>query len=321
MPTSLLLHVDIPAAFRPAFEQAGFRLCPALRENDHSPILPADGGVDPAAIEAVLTIGSTGLSALHMAQLPNLRLVCCQGVGFEKVDLDAARSRGIMVTNGAGTNDTAVADHAMALLAALVRNIPYLDRAVKQGEWQQLRRMRPQLTGRRVGIVGLGNIGVKIAKRCALGFDMSVAYHNRHPRAERDFCYFDNLLELARWADFLVICTPGGQATRHLINAQALAALGAEGFLVNVSRGSVVDTSALTDCLQRRAIAGAALDVLEGEPAVPEPLASLDNLIMTPHVAARSPQAQDAMFEKVLDNLTRFFSGRPVLTPVPGLAG
>ncbi|WP_410015721.1 2-hydroxyacid dehydrogenase [Sodalis sp. C49] len=320
MPISLLLHVDIPAAFRPAFERAGFRLCPALRENEHSPILPAEGSIDPARVEAVLTIGSIGLSAAHIAALPNLRLICCQGVGFEKIDLDAARARGIMVTNGAGTNDTAVADHAVALLAAIVRNIPDLDRAVHRGEWQQARRTRPQLTGRRVGILGLGNIGLKIAQRCAMGFDMDVAYHSRTPRADSDYRYCDSLDALARWADFLVVCTPGGAATRHLINAQALTALGADGFLVNVSRGSVVDTGALIACLRRRAIAGAALDVLEGEPEVPAALLALDNIILTPHVAARSPEALDAMFERALENLTRFFAGRPVLTPVPGMA-
>lgn len=319
MSISVLLHVDVPTPFRPAFARAGFRLCPALRENEHSPILPAGAGADPGAIEAVLTIGSIGLSAADMAALPNLRLICCQGVGFEKIDLDAARARGIMVTNGAGTNDTAVADHALALLAAIVRNIPDLDRAVHRGEWQQARRTRPQLTGRRLGIVGLGNIGLKIAQRCSRGFEMQVAYHSRTPRADSDYRYCDSLKALARWADFLVVCTPGGAGTRHLINAQALAALGADGFLVNVSRGSVVDTGALIDCLRRRAIAGAALDVLAGEPTVPDALLALDNIILTPHVAARSPEALEAMFERVLENFTRFFAGRPVLTPVPGM--
>ncbi|NDL61879.1 2-hydroxyacid dehydrogenase [Acerihabitans arboris] len=320
MPISLLLHVDIPAALRPAFEQAGFRLCPALRENEHSPILPADGAFDPSSINAVLTIGSIGLSEAHMAALPNLRLICCQGVGYEKVDLDAARARGIMVANGAGTNDTAVADHALALLAAMVRDIPGLDRAVRRGEWQQARQTRPQLTGRRVGILGLGNIGLKIAKRCAQGFDMEVAYHNRQPRADSELRYCDTVDALAHWADFLVVCTPGGAGTRHLVNARTLEALGADGFLINVSRGSVVDTGALIDCLRRRAIAGAALDVVEGEPEVPAALTALDNIILTPHVAARSPEALEAMFARVLDSLTCYFSGRPVPAPVPGMA-
>src|SRR5476649_974485 len=167
MSISLLLHVDIPPAFRLGFEQAGFSLVPMLRENDRSPILPA-GGVP--GVQAVLTIGSIGLSAADMAALPDLRMVCCQGVGFEKVDLQAARERGIAVTNGSGTNDTSVADHAMALLASIVRDVASLDRGVRRGIWQQARVTRPQLTGKRLGILGLGNIGQKIARRCAQGF-------------------------------------------------------------------------------------------------------------------------------------------------------
>ena len=186
MPIALLMHVDIPLSFRAGFEQAGFILRPAIRENDRSPILP-DG--DAEEIQALLTIGSIGLRAEDMAAFPNLRIICCQGVGFEKIDLDAARARGIMVTNGAGTNDTSVADHAVALIAAIARNVVSLDRAVRGGQWQQLRQIRPQLTGRRLGILGLGNIGLKIAQRCSRGFDMQVAYHNRRARADSDLLY------------------------------------------------------------------------------------------------------------------------------------
>ncbi len=316
MPIALLLHVDIAPPFRAAFEQAGFVLRPALRENDRSPILPAG---DPGEIQALLTIGSIGLRADDMAALPNLRIICCQGVGFEKIDLDAARARGIMVTNGAGTNDTSVADHAVALIAAAARNIVSLDRAVRRGEWQQLRQIRPQLTGKRLGILGLGNIGMKIAERCMAGFGMQAAYHNRRARADGNLPYCATVDALAQWADFLVVATPGGAQTRHLINRQVLASLGPEGFLVNISRGSVVDTDALIESLQQRTIAGAALDVLESEPNVPEALLRLDNVILTPHVAARSPEALAAMFARVLENLTRHFAGQPVLSPVPGM--
>ncbi len=314
MSIPLLLHVDIPAAFRPAFEQAGFSLLPMLRENDRSPLLPAGGG---QGVQAVLTIGSIGLTAADMAALPDLRIICCQGVGYEKIDLAAARERGIMVANGSGTNDTAVADHAMALLASIVRDIAGLDRAVRRGQWRHSRALLPQLGGKRVGILGLGHIGEKIARRCALGFDMAVAYHNRSVRQDSDLTYCASVAELAGWADFLVVCTPGGAGTRHLIDRQALAALGPQGFLINISRGSVVDTDALIESLQHRRIAGAALDVIEGEPAVPPALLALENVILTPHVGGRSPEAQAAMFERVLENLKRHFSGQPVLTPVP----
>ena len=313
MPIPLLLHVDIPPTFRVEFEQAGFSLVTMLRENNSSPILPEGGA---PGIKAVLTVGSIGLSAVEMDALPDLRVICCQGVGYEKVDLQAAHSRGIQVTNGTGTNDTSVADHAMALLASLVRNVPSLDRGVRSGIWQQARVTRPQLTGKRVGIVGLGNIGQKIAQRCALGFSMAVAYHNRHVRRDCDWLYCASVAELAQWADFLMVCTPGGVGTRHMIDRQVLAALGPAGFLVNVARGSVVDTGALIESLQRREIAGAALDVLEDEPVVPAELVSLDNIIITPHVGGRSPEAQAAMFTLVLANLTRCFAGRSPLTPV-----
>ncbi|MEA9392022.1 2-hydroxyacid dehydrogenase [Acerihabitans sp. TG2] len=312
----LLLHVDIPSTLRVGFEQAGFSLVTMLRENDRSPILPAGGA---PGVKAVLTIGSIGLNASEIAALPDLRVICCQGAGYEKVDLKAAQARGIQVTNGAGTNDTSVADHAMALLASIARNITNLDRGVRHGIWQQARVTRPQLTGKRVGIVGLGNIGQKIAQRCALGFSMTVAYHNRHVRQECDWLYCASVSELAQWADFLIVCTPGGAGTRHMIDRQVLAALGPEGFLVNVARGSVVDTGALIESLQRRTIAGAALDVLEDEPLVPAGLLGLDNIIITPHVGARSPEAQTAMFALVLENLTRCFAGRPLLTPVAEL--
>ncbi|WP_213991862.1 2-hydroxyacid dehydrogenase [Sodalis sp. dw_96] len=316
MPIALLLHVDIAPPFRAGFERAGFVLRPALRENDRSPILP-EGDADE--IQALLTIGSIGLRAEDMAAFPNLRIICCQGVGYEKVDLDAARARGIMVTNGAGTNDTSVADHGVALIAAIARNVVSLDRAVRGGQWQQLRQIRPQLTGKRLGILGLGNIGKKIAERCSAGFGMQVAYHNRRPRVDSDLLYCRTVEELAKWADFLVVATPGGAQTRHLINAQVLASLGPEGFLINISRGSVVDTDALIESLRQQAIAGAALDVLEGEPKVPQALLQLDNVILTPHVAARSPEALAAMFQRVLENLSRYFAGQPVLSPVPGM--
>ena len=316
MPIDLLLHVDIPEQFRAGFEQAGFILRPALRENDQSPILPEG---DAADIQAVLTIGSLGLTADDMDAFPNLRIICCQGVGYEKVDLAAARARGIMVTNGSGTNDTAVADHAMALLASMVRNVVSLDRAVRRGEWQSLRQILPQLTGKRLGVFGLGNIGLKVAERCSAAFAMQVAYHNRRPKADSDWPYYDTLPELARWADFLLVAVPGGSATRHRVNSQVLSALGPDGFLVNISRGSVVDTDALIASLQQNQIAGAALDVLESEPAVPEALLALDNVILTPHVGGRSPEAQSAMFNNVLENLARFFAGRPVLSKVPDL--
>jgi lactate dehydrogenase-like 2-hydroxyacid dehydrogenase len=235
-----------------------------------------------------------------------MEIICAMGAGFEKVDLAAAQARGIVVTNGAGTNDASVADHAMALLMSIARGIPQADAAVRRGEWAQSRQPRPMISGKKLGILGLGNIGRQIAQRAENGFNMPVSYHNRKTPEE-----------LATWADFIVVATPGGAATRHLVNASVLAALGSNGFLINISRGSVVDTSALINALQHKHIAGAALDVLEGEPDVPAEIAILTNIILTPHIAGRSPEAVAATAQLVLQNLTAHFAGQPVLTPVP----
>ncbi|WP_074012078.1 2-hydroxyacid dehydrogenase [Candidatus Sodalis sp. SoCistrobi] len=331
MTVSLLSHIDIPPAYRPGFAAAGVTLYVAPR-TDHTgplwpdgplqPVLSAVGDAaeeetfDPGAIEVLLTIGSLGISAQDMAKLPALRLICCLGVGYERVCLAAAAARGISVTHGRGTNDTSVADHALALMLAVMRDIAPLDRAVRRGQWQDVRRLRPQPSGKRVGILGLGTIGRNIAERCARGFAMEVGYHNRRPVADSDYYYCASATALAQWCDILVIATPGGAATRHLVDAAVLEALGAEGFLINIARGSVVETAALTAALQTQAIAGAALDVIEGEPEVPAALLAQDNLLITPHVAARSPQAMAAMYQQMLENLARHLSGQPLLTPV-----
>ena len=172
------------------------------------------------------------------------------------------------------------------------------------------------LSKKKLGILGLGNIGQQIARRGVGGFEMSVGYHSRHPRHDSPFTYFDTPVALASWADFLIVATPGGAGTFHLVDATVLKALGPDGFLVNIARGSVVDTAALISALTNREIAGAALDVVEGEPDVPVEFANLNNLILTPHIAGRSPEAVTATLQLVIENLTAYFSGSPVLTPV-----
>ncbi|KWZ37995.1 hydroxyacid dehydrogenase [Burkholderia savannae] len=268
-----------------------------------------------AAVRAVLTNGTAGLLADEIARLPNLEFVGALGAGYENVAVAGARSRGIVVVNGAGTNDDCVADHAFALLLAAVREVAKLDAACRAGVWRDALPMPPNVCGKRLGIVGLGNIGEKIARRAA-GFDLEIGYHNRKPREGAAFRYFAALDALARWADFLVVATPGGAATRHLIDARILDALGEHGFLVNVSRGSVVDTAALADALREGRVAGAGLDVYEGEPEPPRALTALDNVVLTPHMGGWSPEALDRSVRQFLENAARHFSGRPVLTPI-----
>jgi lactate dehydrogenase-like 2-hydroxyacid dehydrogenase len=266
-------------------------------------------------VRAVLTNGSTGISAADIERLPHLELIGALGAGYENIARDAAKARGIVVANGAGTNDDCVADHAFALLLATVRAIPTLDQACRAGRWRDELPMQPNFSGKRLGVVGLGNIGRKVARR-ALGFDLEVGYHNRRAQPETPYAYFDALIALAGWADYLVVTTPGGAATRHLINDDVLAALGPRGYLVNVARGSVVDTAALGRALEHGVIAGAGLDVYEGEPAPPALLTGSPRVVLTPHVGGRSPEALAASVARFIDNATRHFSGQPVLTPV-----
>jgi len=268
-----------------------------------------------ASIRAVLTNGTTGLTAGEIDRLEALEFVSALGAGYENIATDHARSRGIVLANGAGTNDDCVADHAFALLLAVVRDVPQRDRATREGIWRDVLPMRPTVSGKRLGIVGFGNIGQKVARRAA-GFDIDVAYHNRKPRDGVSLRYVDSLLELARWSDYLVVATPGGAATHHLIDGKVLDALGPNGFLINVARGSVVDTAALAHALTSGAIAGAGLDVYEGEPLPPRALLHLNNVVLTPHVAGTSPESITASVEHFVSNATRHFAGEDVLTPI-----
>ena len=205
-------------------------------------------------VRAVLTNGRGGLSGAEMALLPKLEFICAVGAGYEAVDLETARGRGIAVANSPDTNAPAVADSAMMLLMAATRHVREADRFVHAGGWQDHWRVdTPTISGKRLGILGLGKIGRRIAHRAAGGFDMEVGYHNRSPVADPAYRYFDSLVELATWADFLVGAAPGGAGTRHLVNADVLTALGPKGYVVNVGRGTVVDTAALIDALRSEA--------------------------------------------------------------------
>lgn len=266
-------------------------------------------------VQAVLTVGAIGLSAAQMQAMPQLRWVGALGAGYENIDVAYARAHGIAVSNGAGTNDQCVADHAFGLVIAAVRGLVRLDRLTRQGVWRNDIPLPPNVSGKRLGILGLGTIGQKIARR-AQAFDMPVGYHNRRPKDGVDFTYFDSVLALAQWADVLLVATPGGAGTRHLVDAPVIAALGSQGYVVNIARGSVVDTAALAQALRTGALAGAGLDVYESEPLPPAELLDLDNVVLTPHVAGWSPEAVQATVDLFLDNAHRHFAGQPLVTPV-----
>ncbi|WP_448107508.1 2-hydroxyacid dehydrogenase [Pseudomonas azerbaijanoccidentalis] len=310
MPATVLVLVETINDYLPILEHQGFHLILAPTPAERAEAISRHSG----QIDAVLTRGPLGLYGNEIAALPNLKIICVIGAGYEMVDLQTAADRGITVTNGAGVNASSVADHAMALLLSLVRDIPRCDAAVRRGEWPKI--MRPSLAGKRLGILGLGAVGMAIAKRAAAGFDMSVCYHNRQHRSDVPYDFCSTPTELARASDFLVIATPGGLGTKHLINRQVLDALGPKGFLVNIARASVVVTVDLITALEQRRIAGAALDVFDDEPQVPDALKTLPNAVLTPHVAGLSPEATQGTVELVGRNLVAFFSGQPVLTPI-----
>lgn len=266
-------------------------------------------------VQIVLTSGTIGLTEQAMQAMPRLQLVCAIGVGYENIDIEAARRRGIVVANGAGVNADSVADHAMGLLLAAVRGIVTLDAQVRQGLWRDDLPMPASFSGRRLGLLGLGDIGMKIARR-AEAFNLDIAYCTRRKRDDTTYVYHPSALELARWSDFLIVITPGGAETHHLVDAAVMQALGPQGVLVNVARGSVVDTVALAHALNNKLLGAAGLDVYEGEPARPESLIGLSNVVLTPHVGGTSPTAVQNSVDRFLANALGHFSGRGVLSPI-----
>ncbi|MVW72232.1 2-hydroxyacid dehydrogenase [Bordetella sp. 15P40C-2] len=266
-------------------------------------------------IEVVLTNGTNGLLASEIDQLPSLKLVCTVGVGYENVAVEHAKARGIALANAAGTNDDCVADHAMMLLLAAIRRLPFLNREVRNGLWRDDIPRPPHVSFRKLGILGMGAIGKKVARR-ALGFHMEIGYHNRRQRDDVDFRYFADVKSLAEWCDFLLVAAPGGKETYHIINESVLNALGPQGVLVNIARGTLVDTDALASALREGRLMAAALDVYEDEPTPPGPLLDLDNAVLTPHIAGISPQAIDLSVRKFLENAENFYAGKPLVTPI-----
>ncbi len=256
------------------------------------------------------------VDAEFIERLPELKLIAVFGAGYDRVDIAAARRRGIAVANTPGVTDAAVADMAMALLLATARQVCAADRFVRAGRWPHGRfPLVPQFSGRRLGIFGLGRIGEAIAKR-AIGFDLEIGYHNRRRQPELPYRYFDGLAALAAWSDYLVVACPATPDTRGRVDAEVLQALGRAGILVNIARGSIIDENALVGALESRAIAGAGLDVFEHEPEVPAALTGRDDVVLTPHVAGGTLETWRAAEEAVIANLVSFFeTGRP-LTPV-----
>ena len=235
-------------------------------------------------------------------------MVVTQGVGYENVDLPTVKELGLILTTGKGTNAFSVADHAMALLLAIARNLVWADAQVRKGEWLKSRGPRALSWRKRLGILGLGEIGLQIAERAA-GFQMTVAYHNRNRRDDVPYAYKASPIELARDSDYVIVVMPGGADTRGLVGREFLDALGPKGYVINIGRGTIVDTAELISALHEKRIAGAALDVVAGEPNVTPELLEAPNLIITPHMAGRSPESVSEAMNRIADNLRRHFAG------------
>lgn len=266
-------------------------------------------------IEFVLTNGANGLLPIEIDAMPKLKLICSLGVGFENVAIEHARRCGIPVCNAAGTNHVAVADHAMAILLAAIRRVTFLNNGVRHGLWRDDIPRPPHVSGRKMGIFGLGAVGTEIAKR-ARGFDMEIGYNSRSRKDQLGFRWFENINSLAQWCDYLIIAAPASEETYHVVNGDVLNFLGPDGVLVNVARGTLVDTNAVATALKQKRIWAVALDVYEFEPTPPSQLFEFDNAILTPHIAGISPQAIHASVMRFIENTEAFLAGKPLLTQV-----
>jgi len=267
-------------------------------------------------VTGIATMGETGADAALMDALPKVRIIASNSVGVDAIDLAAAKARGIGVSNTPGVLNECVADLGMALTLAISRRLVEADRYVRAGQWPKgAFAFGTKLGGKTMGIVGMGRIGQQVAQRAA-AFGMTIVYHSRHKKPDIAYRYYDDLAAMAAASDFLLLILPGGAATKNLVDARILAALGKKGFLINIARGSVVDEAALVKALQDGVIAGVALDVFADEPRAPEALFAMDNVILQPHQASATHETRTAMGQLMIDNLKAHFAGKPLLTPV-----
>lgn len=261
------------------------------------------------------TYNAGGVSERLMDVLPNLEVIAQFGVGYDNIDLVAAEKRNILVTNTPDVLTDDTADVALFLMLNVARRAVEADMFVRVGRWQSgAMPLSMSLSGKTVGIVGLGKIGAAIAKR-AESFNTNIVYHGRSKK-NVPYQYFDDLQEMAGKSDFLVIACAGGGETHHLVDYRIMEALGARGYLINIARGSVINEDDLLIALRNKAIAGAGLDVFANEPYVPEEMIKMDNVVLSPHVGSATVETRAKMGQLVIDNLNAYFNGQPLLTPV-----
>ena len=265
---------------------------------------------------ALVSFGSVGAPAAIMDALPRLEMIALFSVGYDKVDVDHARAKGIRVTNTPDVLTDDTADLAVGLLYATVRNIAANDRLVRAGAWArgEMPALSGRVTGSRIGILGLGRIGRAIARRLE-PVAGEILYHNRREATGAPYRYVADRIDFARQCDVIMVATSGGPEAAQLVDGAMLEALGPDGVLVNISRGSVVDEAALVAALADGRIAGAGLDVFAQEPHVPQALLAMDHVVLQPHQGSATRHTRKAMADLVLANLDAHFAGRPLLTP------
>ena len=271
-----------------------------------------------SSIRGVATRGDLGLSRELIEALPHLEIIAVYGVGYDAVDLDAARERNIRVTNTPDVLTKDVADFGVAMMLAASRGIIGGEDWVRSGNWstQGMYPLKTRVFGKRVGVLGLGRIGYQVAKRCA-AFEMDIAYSDLEVKeCANEWSYIQDPRSLAEHSDYLFVTTTGGPSTKHIVNKTVIEALGAEGMLINISRASNIDENALLTALENKTLGYAALDVFDGEPNLNSRFFELDNVMLQPHQASGTVDTRKAMGRLVRENLDAYFSGRELLTPV-----
>lgn len=262
--------------------------------------------------------GGSGIDAATIDAAPDLEMISLAVVGYDRVDVDHARAKGIAITNTPDVLTDDVADLAIALMLAVARRLPAYDLYVREGRWVRdgFPPLARRASGRRIGILGLGRIGQAIAARAA-PFASEIGYFSRHPRAEgADYAYFDDPVALAAWADTLIVAVSGGAPTAGLVGRAVIEALGPDGTLVNIARGSVIDEAEMVAALQDGRLGFAGLDVFADEPNVPAALLTMENVVLLPHQGSATRETRQGMADLALANLAAFFAGKPLLTPI-----
>ncbi len=285
-----------------------------LEQKDKDGFLKAHGG----KIRAIaIAYTANKVDGAFMSQFPKLEQISSFGVGYDHIDAKWAGEHGIIVTNTPDVLNEEVADTALGLLLCTVREFPQADRYLRAGKWPSAHYplTKATLRNRTVGMVGMGRIGKAIAKRLE-AFGVPVVYHSRNPQAGVAYKHYPKLLDMAREVDTLMIIVPGGASTQNMINAEVLKALGSNGIVINMARGSVIDEPALIEALKNRTIYSAGLDVFAKEPQVPKELMEMEHVVLFPHLGSASEATRAAMDQLVVDNILAWGSGKPPLTPV-----